>query len=62
MKNGILYLLLFVGVIIAEISLIDLFAYVLLSIVTTNTKYFLDACIFVIGFSVAFYSLKRLNV
>jgi hypothetical protein len=57
------YVSLFViGIIITEISLVDLFGYILLAIVRTNAKYFLDICIFVVGFMVGFYSLKKLNV
>jgi len=63
MKNKTLYILLFIiGIVITEISLVDLFGYILLSIVRTNAKYFLDACIFVVGFTAGFYSLKKLNV
>lgn len=62
MKKSAYILLFVVGIIITEISLVDLFGYVLLSIVKTNAKYFLDGCIFIVGFKAGFYSLKKLNV
>lgn len=63
MKKTALYVLFFIiAIIIIDIALVDLFGYVLLSIVKTNAKYFLDICIFVIGFTAGFYLLKKLNV
>jgi hypothetical protein len=62
MKNLAFILFFIIAIIMVDIALVDLFGYVLLSIIKTNAKYFLDACIFIIGFTAGFYLLKKLNV
>jgi hypothetical protein len=58
----IAYILLFIiGVLIVEISLIDLIGYIMLSIVVTYFKCFLDVIIFVVGFTISFKVLSNLD-
>ena len=62
MKKKIIYILLFIiGILIAEVPFMDLIGYIMLSIVQTNLKSFLDVIIFISGFMISFTSLNGLN-
>jgi cytochrome c biogenesis protein CcdA len=62
MKKKITYILFFIaGILIAEVPLIDVIEYVMLSIVQTYFKYFFDIMVFVLGFMISFNALKNLD-
>ena len=62
MKKKIKYIVFFIaGILIAEIPLIDVIEYIMLSIVQTYFKYFFDIMVFVLGFMISFNALKNLD-
>jgi cytochrome c biogenesis protein CcdA len=62
MKKKITYIVFFIaGILIAEIPLIDVIEYIMLSIVQTYFKYFFDIMVFVLGFMISFNALKNLD-
>ena len=62
MKMKIIYIVLFIiGILIAEVPLMDFIGYIMLSIVQTNFKCLLDTMIFISGFMISFDSLKCLD-
>jgi hypothetical protein len=62
MKKKITYILFFIaGILIAEVPLIDVIEYVMLSIVQTYFKYFFDLIVFALGFMISFNALKNLD-
>ena len=62
MKKKITYILFFIaGILIAEVPLVDLIEYIMLSIVQTYFKYFFDIMVFVLGFMISFNALKNLD-
>ena len=62
MKKKITYILFFIaGILIAEVPLIDVIEYVMLSIVQTYFKYFFDLIVFALGFMISFNALSNLD-
>ena len=62
MKEKIKYIAFFIiGIIIAEVLVMDLIYYITLSIVQTYFKYFLDITMFTLGFIICFNALKNLD-
>lgn len=62
MKKKITYILFFIaGILIAEVPLIDVIEYVMLSIVQTYFKYFFDLIVFALGFMISFKALSNLD-
>ena len=62
MKKKITYIVLFiVGVFIAEVPLMDLIGYIMLSIVQTNLKCIIDIILFILGFIISFNALSNLD-
>ena len=62
MKMKIIYIVLFIiGILIAEVPLMDFIGYIMFSIVQTNFKCFLDVMIFISGFMISFNALKNLD-
>jgi hypothetical protein len=62
MRKRIIYIAFFIaGILIAEVPLIDVIEYVMLSIVQTYFKYFFDIMVFALGFMISFNALKNLD-
>jgi hypothetical protein len=61
MKKIVYIILFIIGIFIAEVPLMDLIEYIMLSIVKTNFKYVLDVIIFVAGFIISFNALSNLG-
>ena len=62
MKKKITYIVFFIaGILIAEVPLVDLIEYIMLSIVQTYFKYLFDFIVFALGFMISFNALSNLD-